>query len=102
MMQLFKFLFIGAALLVSLVVLALSALVLMFFPEWVRWVAVAITAAGLLWFVFFGRFRRKAGLLINDGTVYDFLGGVQPVAQRGALRGPLRVAGVPVGFRGIG
>lgn len=71
MMQLFKMLLIGAGLVVSLVVLALSALVLMFFPEWVRWVASGITVAGLLWFVFFGRFRRKAGLLINDGSVYD-------------------------------
>lgn len=71
MMHFFKLLLIGAGLLVSLVVLALSSLVLMLFPEWVRWVAVGITAAGLLWFVFFGRFRRKAGLLINDGSVYD-------------------------------
>ena len=71
MMQLFKFLLIGAGLVVSLVILAISALVLMFFPEWVRWVASGITVAGLLWFVFVGRFRRKSGLLINDGAVYD-------------------------------
>ena len=71
MMHLLKLLLIGAGLLVSLLVLALSVLVLMFFPEWVRWTAAGITAAGLLWFIFFGRFRRKAGLLINDGSVYD-------------------------------
>lgn len=71
MISLFKFLMIGAGSIVGLVVLALSFLVLLLFPEWVRWVAGSVTLAGLAWFVFFGRFRRKSGLLINDGTVYD-------------------------------
>lgn len=71
MMTLFKAVGIGAALLVGLVVLSLSCLLLLLFPEWVRWVAGSVTVAGVAWFFFFGRFRRKAGILINDGTVYD-------------------------------
>lgn len=71
MMQLFKLAFIVAGSLVALVVLALSCVVLMFFPDWVRWTAGGITTFGAAWFFFFGRFRRKSGLLINDGTVYD-------------------------------
>jgi hypothetical protein len=69
--QFLKFVGIGVGMVVVLAVFALSCLVLLFFPEWVRWTAGSITAAGLLWFFFFGRFRRKSGLLINDGTVYD-------------------------------
>lgn len=71
MMTIIKAGLIGAGLLVGLVVLAISSLLLLLFPEWVRWVAGGITSAGVLWFIFFGRFRRKSGLLINDGTVYD-------------------------------
>lgn len=71
MMQLGKLFLIGAASVVGLVVLALSCVVLLFFPEWVRWTAGGVTSAFLLWFIFFGRFRRKSGLLINDGSVYD-------------------------------
>lgn len=71
MIQIFKALLIGAGLLVSLVVVALSCLVLLLFPEWVRWVAGGLAVFGVGWFVLVGRFRRKSGLLINDGTVYD-------------------------------
>lgn len=71
MMQLGKLFLIGAASIVGLVIFALSCVLLLFFPEWVRWVAGIITAFVLAWFFFFGRFRRKSGLLINDGTVYD-------------------------------
>jgi len=71
MMQIFKIIFIVAGSVVGLVMFSLSCLVLMLFPEWVRWVAGALTAAFVSWYVFFGRFRRKSGLLINDGTVYD-------------------------------
>lgn len=71
MFQLFKILAIGAALIIALVVFALSCVVLMFFPEWVRWTAAGIVLAGMGWWFFFGRFRRKSGFLINDGTVYD-------------------------------
>ena len=71
MIQVIKFILIAAASLVGLVVLALSCVVLLFFPEWVRWTAGGFTVVLLLWFIFFGRFRRKSGLLINDGTVYD-------------------------------
>jgi hypothetical protein len=69
--QLLKLLGIAAASVVGLVVLGLSCVLLLFFPEWVRWTAAAFTAVLLGWFFLFGRFRRKAGLLINDGTVYD-------------------------------
>jgi hypothetical protein len=68
---LLKILLIVAASLVGLVVFALSVLVLFFFPEWVRWTAGGITVFVAAWFFLFGRFRRKSGLLINDGTVYD-------------------------------
>lgn len=71
MISIFKFGLIVAGTIVSLVVFAISCLVLLLFPEWVRWTAAGITAAGAAWFFFFGRFRRKSGLLINDGTVYD-------------------------------
>lgn len=71
MIQLLKFFLIGAGLLVGLVVFSISCLLLMLFPEWVRWAAFGITGAVLAWWVCFGRFRRKSGLLINDGTVYD-------------------------------
>lgn len=71
MIQIFKILFIVAGSVVGLVLFGVSCLVLMFFPEWVRWTAAGLTAVFVGWFVFFGRFRRKAGLLINDGTVYD-------------------------------
>lgn len=71
MMQIFKVLFIVAGSVVGLVLFGLSCLVLLLFPEWVRWVAGGLTAAFVGWYVFFGRFRRRSGLLINDGTVYD-------------------------------
>lgn len=71
MLQLFKLLLIAVTCFIGLVVLAVCSLVLLFFPEWVRWTAFGLTLALVLWFIFFGRFRRKAGLLINDGTVYD-------------------------------
>jgi hypothetical protein len=71
MIAFLKFVGIGAASVVGLVVLGLSCVVLLFFPEWVRWTAGGFTVALLLWFLFFGRFRRKSGLLINDGTIYD-------------------------------
>lgn len=71
MMTILKAGLIGAGLLVSLVVLVISSLLLLFFPEWVRWVAGGVATFGVVWFFVFGRFRRKAGLLINDGTVYD-------------------------------
>lgn len=71
MIQLVKFVLIGGACLVGLLVLALSCVVLMFFPEWVRWVAFGATAVLIGWYFLFGRFRRKSGLLINDGAVYD-------------------------------
>lgn len=71
MMQIFKILFIVVGSVVGLLLFALSCLILMLFPEWVRWVAGGLTAAFVAWYVFFGRFRRKSGLLINDGTVYD-------------------------------
>lgn len=71
MMQLFKVLGLVAVSVVGIVVFALSCLILFFFPEWVRWTAGGITAATVAWFFLFGRFRRKQGLLINDGTVYD-------------------------------
>lgn len=71
MMQIFKLAFVVAGSIVGLVLFGLSCLVLMLFPEWVRWVAAGATAFGVAWFFFFGRFRRKSGLLINDGTVYD-------------------------------
>jgi hypothetical protein len=71
MISFFKFLGIGALCVVAFVGFALSAVILMFFPEWVRWTAAGITSTALVWFFLFGRFRRKSGLLINDGTVYD-------------------------------
>lgn len=71
MIQIFKIGLIIAGSIVGLVFFGLACVILLFFPEWVRWTAAGITAAFVLWFVFFGRFRRKAGLLINDGTVYD-------------------------------
>jgi hypothetical protein len=71
MIGIFKGLMIGAGLLVGLVVLALSCLLLLLFPEWVRWIAGGVTAFAVGWFFLVGRFRRKSGLLINDGTVYD-------------------------------
>lgn len=71
MIQFLKFVFIVAGSLVGLVLFSLACLVLLLFPEWVRWVAGLLTLSLLLWFVLFGRFRRKSGLLINDGTVYD-------------------------------
>ena len=71
MIQIFKLVGIVAASLVGLVVLALSCVILLFFPEWVRWTAGGISVALVVWFIFFGRFRRRQGLLINDGTVYD-------------------------------
>lgn len=71
MMQLFKLALIVGGSIVGLVVFGLACVVLLFFPEWVRWVAGCSTGAAVLWFIFFGRFRRKSGLLINDGTVYD-------------------------------
>lgn len=71
MIQILKAGLIGAGLLVGLVVLAISCLVLLLFPEWVRWVAGGVTTFGVAWFFFFGRFRRKSGLLINDGTTTD-------------------------------
>lgn len=71
MIQFLKFVAIIAGSVLGLVLFALSCLVLMLFPEWVRWVSAGLTAALLGWYVLFGRFRRKSGLLINDGTVYD-------------------------------
>lgn len=71
MIQFFKVVFIIAGSVVGLVIFGLSCVILLFFPEWVRWVAGGITTFGVGWFFFFGRFRRKQGLLINDGTVYD-------------------------------
>lgn len=71
MMQIFKLALIVAGSIVALVIFGLSCVILLFFPEWVRWTAAGITAFAAGWFFFFGRFRRKAGLLINDGTVYD-------------------------------
>lgn len=71
MMMILKAGLIGAGLLVGLVVLAISCLLLLLFPEWVRWVAGGVATFGVAWFFFVGRFRRKSGLLINDGTVYD-------------------------------
>lgn len=76
MMQLLKFVGIAVGGVVVLVIFALSCLVLLFFPEWVRWTVGGLMAALLLWFFLFGRFRRKSGLLINDGTVYDRWRGV--------------------------
>lgn len=70
-MGFFKFLGIAVLSVVALVGFALSCLILFFFPEWVRWTAFGLTASALLWFLLIGRFRRKSGLLINDGTVYD-------------------------------
>jgi hypothetical protein len=71
MMQIFKAALIGVGVLVGLVVFALSCLLLLLFPEWVRWVAGCVSTFAVAWFFLFGRFRRKSGLLINDGTVYD-------------------------------
>lgn len=71
MMQFLKFVAIVGGSLIGLVMFALACLILMLFPEWVRWTAAGLTAALLGWYVLFGRFRRKSGLLINDGTVYD-------------------------------
>lgn len=71
MMMFLKAAFVGAGLLVGLVVLAISCLLLLLFPEWVRWTAAGITVFGVGWYFLVGRFRRKSGLLINDGTVYD-------------------------------
>jgi hypothetical protein len=69
--QFFKILLIIVGSVVGLLVFALSCLLLFFFPEWVRWTAAGITTFAVAWFFLFGRFRRKSGLLINDGTVYD-------------------------------
>lgn len=71
MIQILKLVAIVVGSVVALVLFALSCLILMLFPEWVRWTAAGLTAGFVLWYVLFGRFRRKSGLLINDGTVYD-------------------------------
>lgn len=71
MIGFFKIVLIVAGSVVGLVTFGLACLVLLFFPEWVRWTAGGITAFGVGWFFLVGRFRRKSGLLINDGSVYD-------------------------------
>lgn len=71
MIAFLKFVALGLGSVVAIVVFGLSCVVLLFFPEWVRWTAAALVAGLLLWFFLFGRFRRKSGLLINDGTVFD-------------------------------
>lgn len=71
MIQILKFVGIVVGSVLALVLFAVSCLILMLFPEWVRWTAAGLTTALLVWYIAFGRFRRKSGLLINDGTVYD-------------------------------